>query len=141
MVDAIMKAGDAEESEVIKFADLIDLLAKHRLFISDSGLIAKYGKTKATADVNMKPRQRCCNKFTDFFLSNLSTLGWMSIYFILSVILVIAGVFTNDKKDWGMWSYGTGPVLSFNCVLVVLPMLRSFIHAMKNSSWLNKVNE
>lgn len=133
-----MKAGDADESEVIKFVDLIDLLAKNRLYISDSGLIAKYGKTKAT-DVS-RPSQKCCSRLSFFLLSNLSTLAWVSVYFLLSVVLVLVGVFTTEKGGWGKWAYGTGPVLSFNCVVVVLPLLRSLIHAMKGSSWLNKVS-
>lgn len=40
---------------------------------------------------------------------------------------------------WNMWAYGTGPVLSMNCVLILLPTLSSLVHAMRNSKWMNKV--
>ena len=124
---------------MLKFVDLIDLLAKHRLYISDSGLIAKYGKTKG-ADVTLNSRRGIGAKIVEFFASRIVSLSWLALYLILNVVLFVAGVFSTEKSGWKQWAYGTGPVLSMNCVLVLLPVLHSFIHLMRASSWLNMVS-
>lgn len=138
MVDTISKAADKDETGVIKFVDLIDLLAKHQLYISDSGLIAKYGKAKAS-ESNLRPRERCCNKVFTFLFTHIITLSWILAYISLNIILLIIGVLTEERKGWSKFSYGTGPVLSMNCVLILLPMMYSLIHIFRGSSFLTKV--
>lgn len=125
---------------MLKFVDLIDLLAKHRLYISDSGLIAKYGKTKGT-EVTLNSKRGTGAKIVEFFTSRLTSLSWFGLFLILNIVLFVAGVFSNERSGWNQWAYGTGPALSMNCVLVLLPTLHSFVHLMRANSWLNKVRQ
>ena len=123
---------------MIKFVDLIDLLSKHRLYISDSGLIAKYGKTKGAGSA-MSVKEKVCMKVSEVVSNHLPTIVWTSAYVMLNLVLLLVGMLTTDKTGWGRFAYGTGPALSMNCVLVLLPMLHSMIHAMRGNLWLNKV--
>lgn len=138
MVDGIMKAADADETGVIKFVDLIDLLVKHRLYISDSGFIAKYGKSKTSAR-NITAPKKCGSSLANFISSRAVAISWGLVYLIASILLMLIGVISTPNNGWGQWAYGTGPVLSFNCVLVIIPMMRSLIHNMRGSTFLNKV--
>lgn len=138
MVDGIVKAADADESGIIKFVDLIGLLVKHGLYISDSGFIAKYGKSKTSEKNNTAP-EKCGSSVANFFLSQSVTICWGLVYVIVNILLVIMGVLSTPKTAWSKWAYGTGPVLSFNCVLILLPMLKSLIHNMRGSLFFNKV--
>ena len=123
---------------MIKFVDLIDLLSKHRLYISESGFIAKYGKTKG-AESAMTMKEKFCMKVSDVMSNYLPTIVWTSAYVMLNLVLLLIGLLTTDKSGWGRVAYGAGPPLSMNCVLVLLPVLHSMIHAMRGNLWLNKV--
>ena len=83
---------------MLKFVDLIDLLAKHRLYISDSGLIAKYGKTKGT-EVTLNSRRGTGAKIVEFSASRLVPLSWLGLYLILNIIMFVAGVFSNESSE------------------------------------------
>ncbi len=69
---------------------------------------------------------------------------WFFLYVALNLVLFAVGVGVystrDDLKDtWSMWAYGTGPVLSMNCILLLLPTLSSLINVMRNSTWMNRV--
>ena len=117
---------------------MIALLAKHRLYISDSGLIAKYGQTKGV-EGNLNAMQRISSKISCFLTTHTSSVVWLSLYVILNIILLLAGVLSTSKQGWSKWSYGTGPVLSMNSVIILLPMMRGLINIMRGSIFLNKV--
>lgn len=141
MVDGIVKAADADESAIIKFVDLIELLAKHRLYISDSGFIAKYGKTKSSERKNIKATKTCGSRAASFLSSHVTSIGWGVTYLFINVLLLLIGVLSTPNNGWGQWAYGTGPALSFNLVLALVPMMKSLIHNMRGSPWLNKVRK
>lgn len=125
---------------MIKFVDLIDLLSKHRLYISDSGLIAKYGKTKAGAEASMKSCEKFTTRVADIFSNHLPAITWTGVYVVLNFMMLLIGMLTaSDQTGWARAAFGTGPVLSMNCVLVLLPVLYSMINAMRGNMWLNKV--
>ena len=57
----------------------------------------------------------------------------------LNVALLVGTVAAADGMGWERWSFGTGPVLSLNCVLVLMPTLKSLVHNMRSSAWMEKV--
>ena len=137
-----MQAGDPNGSGVISFVNLIQLLSEHQLYISESGLIARYGKTKGVQGGNLSRSQRATHKIKDFFVNNTSSTIWFALYFALNVIILAVGVGAADlagRRGWNLVAFGAGPVLSMNCVLVLLPTLSSLIHAMRCSTVMNKV--
>ena len=136
-----MKAADADEIGIIKFVDLIELLVKHRLYISDSGFIAKYGKTKSSERKNIKATKRCSGQAANFLSSHITSIGWGVTYLFVNILLMLIGVLSTSNNGWGQWAYGTGPALSFNLVLVIVPMMKSLVQNMRGSPWLNKVRE
>lgn len=138
MVEGIMKAGESSNSQRLPFMNLIKLLSKHRLYISESGLIARYGKTKG-AQGSANRWQNGSDRLKQFVSINLSSVAWFLVYLLLNLVLLMIGVLATDREGWGRWAYGTGPALSMNCVLVLLPTLSSVICAMRNSVWMNKV--
>ena len=118
--------------------NLIQLLSKFRLYISESGLIARYGKTKG-AESRLTMAQSFTDRVKHTFKYNLSFMVWILVYLLLNVVLFVGGFFSTNRQGWQRWAYGCGPVLSLNLVLVVLPVLTSLINAMRNSKWMNKV--
>ena len=127
---------------MISFVNLIQLLSEHQLYISESGLIARYGKTKGVQGGNLSHSQRATLKIKDFFTNNASCAIWFALYFVLNVLMLAIGVGAADlagRRGWNLVAFGAGPVLSMNCVLVLLPTLSSLIHAMRNSTMMNKV--
>lgn len=122
---------------------LIQLLSKHQLYISESGLIARYGKTKG---LETQARNLTFSDKLQNFLSEHATFSlWFLIYLALNLVLFAAGVgsYSTDMKyrdTWRMWAYGTGPVLSMNTVLVLLPTLFGLIQSMKSTRWMNIVS-
>lgn len=127
---------------MISFVNLIQLLSEHQLYISESGLIARYGKTKGIQGGNLSRSQRITHKIKDFFINNISCVIWFALYFVLNVIMLAIGVGAADlagRRGWNLVAFGAGPVLSMNCVLVLLPTLSSLIHAMRSSTIMNKV--
>lgn len=139
IMNGIMKAGDPEGEGAISFVSLVQLLDKHQLYISESGLIARYGKTKRSQGRSLSRGQKFTERIKMFFTNNVSSLAWFGVYVLLNVFLAIVGVLTAGREGWERFAYGTGPVLSMNCVLVLLPSLKSLIHAMRGSYWMNKV--
>lgn len=139
LVYTLSQAADPDETQVIKFVDLIDLLAKHRLYISDSGLIAKYGKSQATQS-NLTWKQSAWSKIASFFSTFGAAMFWFAMYFVLNVVLVLAGVLANDREGVAKWAYGLGPVLSLNCVLLLLPTLTGFKHILNGNSLFKRVS-
>lgn len=110
------------------------MLAKHRLYISDSGVIAKYGKSRAEG--NLSTIQQMYGKIASFCVKNLATIFWSCLYMILSFVLLLAGFLTHykDEEGWGLVANGFGPLLSFNCVLVLLLMsLKGITNSLKGS--------
>ena len=117
---------------------LIQLLSKHRLYISESGLIARYGKTKG-AQGNLSGWKRLVDRVKQGVMVHWTSLVWFLAYLLLNILLLMVGVLATNRDGWEKWAYGTGPVLSMNCVLVLLPTLSSVVHCMRNSTWMNKV--
>lgn len=141
-----VQAGDPEDTGAISFVGLIQLLSKHQLYISESGLIARYGKTKSASESNptQNRSQQASIKIQQFFYRNMNCLMWVLLYFALNLVLFAIGVGVYSRRDdlentWRLWAFGTGPVLSMNCVLILLPTLSSLIHAMNNSCWMGSV--
>lgn len=137
------QAGDPDDTGAISFVGLIQLLSKHQLYISESGLIARYGKTKGSS--NSSRHISVADKLQQFLYNNTTLFIWFLLYLALNLILFTAGVgvYSSNKaikNTWTMWAYGTGPVLSMNIVLVLLPTLMSLIHAMRSSQWMNVVS-
>lgn len=69
---------------------------------------------------------------------------WILLYVVLNLLIFAIGVGVYSRREdlensWRLWSFGTGPVLSMNCVLILLPTLSSLLHAMKNSCWMSSV--
>jgi len=139
MIDGIMKAGDPDEVGVVSFVSLIQLLSKHRLYISESGLIARYGKTKGAEGSRLNPRQLLLDHVQQFMLTHIPSLAWFTAYILLNLLLFVVGLTVTEREGWNRWAYGCGPVLSMNCVLVLLPTLSSVILNMKNSPLMAKV--
>ena len=139
MMAGIMKAGDPDGDGAIPFVNLIQLLSQHQLYISESGLIARYGKTKGAQGGNLTRMQRHAKRTKEFFSKNMAALLCFSVYVLLNVFLAVVGVLATSHEGWQRFAYGTGPVLSMNCILILFPSLTSFIYAMRNSYWLNKV--
>ena len=136
----LLQAGDPTGSGVITFTNLIKLLSKHRLYISESGLIARYWKTKETEQRSMSNRrERLVDATKHFIYTQLSSISWFLVYLALNILLMLIGVLATDNEGWKQWAYGTGPVLSMNCILVLLPTLGSLIQAMRNSKLMNSV--
>lgn len=147
----IPQAGDPDDTGSISFIGLIQLLSKHQLYISESGLIARYGKTKSSSDGGPTPQHHHQRhsvplgaRLQEFLHRNMYTLIWIMLYVALNLLLFAVGVGVYSRREdfegsWRLWAFGTGPVLSMNCVLILLPTLSSFIHAMRNSCWMNKV--
>lgn len=127
------------------FVGLIQLLSQHQLYISESGLIARYGKTKAaenSSSQNQRHRQSRMNTVQHFLHRHMYSLIWLLLYVVLNLVLFAAGVGAHSRTDvtgLRLWARGTGPVLSMNCVLLLLPTLSSLVHAMRNSYWMNIV--
>lgn len=137
------QAGDPDDTGAITFVSLIQLLSKHQLYISESGLIARYGKTKGS---DTQTRNLTFSDKLQNFLSEHATFTlWFLVYLALNLVIFAAGVgsySTNVKyrDTWRMWAYGTGPVLSMNTVLVLLPTLFGMIHSMRGTRWMNIVS-
>ena len=126
---------------------LIQLLSKHQLYISESGLIARYGKTKTSSESSSAQthRTRLLPRMKEFLHKNMSCLGWFLFYVVVNLVLFAAGVGVYSEREdlsdsWRLWAFGTGPVLSMNCVLILLPTLSSLLHAMSNSRWMSSVS-
>ena len=129
---------------MVSFVNLIRLLSKHQLYISESGLIARYGKTKGQETTRNQNRlQLIQENIEQFFYGNAFSLLWILLYICLNLLIFSIGVavYHNDKYEstWALFAFGCGPVLSMNCVLILLPTLSSLIHAMRNSIWMTKV--
>ena len=128
---------------MISFVNLVQLLSEHQLYISESGLIARYGKTKGVQGGNLSGSQRAAQKVTNFFFKNSSCMIWVVLYFVLNMIMLTIGIGAADragKRGWNLVAFGAGPALSMNSVLVLLPTLSSLIHAMRSSTMMNKVH-
>ena len=138
MIAGIMKAGDPGNTGVVTFMNLLPLLYQHRLYISESGLIVRYGKTKRNQG-GTTCHQRTVSRIKNFFHLNASLLLWFAVYLVANAALVTGGVLSNEKLGWGRWAYGTGPVLSMSCVLVLLPTMTSLIQAMSSAQWMTKL--
>ena len=139
-----LQAGDPTGTGVVSFVNLVQLLSEHQLYISESGLIARYGKTKGVQGGNLTRSQRAAQSIKDFFINKFSSMIWFLLYFLLNVVMLSIGIgaaYSTGRKGWNLLAFGAGPVLSMNCVLVLLPVLSSLIHAMRNSSMMNKVRE
>ena len=140
----VTQAGDPDSTGAITFLSLIQLLSKHHLYISESGHIARYGKTKGTISTSRNRRSPLLDRVQNFMFSNISALVWFMLYLALNLVLFVAGVghysSVKDVGSWTMWAYSTGPVLSMNTVLLLLPTLSSLIHAMRGSHWMNMVS-
>lgn len=126
---------------------LIQLLSKHQLYISESGLIARYGKTKASSESSSAQNRRTQlpSKMKEFLYKNMNSLVWLLLYVALNLVLFAIGVGVYSRREdlsgsWRLWAFGTGPVLSMNCVLILLPTLSSLLHAMSNSCWMSSVS-
>lgn len=146
MIDGIMKAGDPEDTGAISFVGLIQLISKHQLYISESGLIARYGKTKSAAESSTtQNRGRHFRQDTkEFVYGSMNSLVWILLYVALNLLLFAIGVGVYSRREelkdsWRLWAFGTGPVLSMNCVLILLPTLSSLVHAMRGSIWMAKL--
>ena len=137
----VPQAGDPDELGVVSFVNLIQLLSKHRLYISESGLIARYGKTKGAEGSRLNPRQLLLDHVQQFVLTHIPSLAWFTAYILLNLLLFVVGLTMTEREGWKRWAYGCGPVLSMNCVLVLLPTLSSVILNMKNSPLMAKVCE
>ena len=143
----LLQAGDPNDTGSITFIGLIQLLSKHQLYISESGLIARYGKTKSSTDGPTTQNQRrspLASRLQEFLHRNMYTFIWIMLYIALNLLLFAVGVGVYSRRDdldgtWSLWAFGTGPVLSMNCVFILLPTLSSLVHAMRNSCWMNKV--
>ena len=138
-----MQAGDPSGSGVVSFVNLVQLLSEHQLYISESGLIARYGKSKGVQGGNLSQSQRSALKLKDFFINNASCVIWVLLYLLLNVVMFGIGIgaaVCAGRSGWNLLAFGAGPVLSMNCVLVLLPTLSSLIHAMRNSSMMNRVS-
>lgn len=138
-----VQAGDPEDTGAITFVSLIQLLSKHQLYISESGLIARYGKTKGSDARNRN--LTFADRLQDFLSNHATFILWFLVYLALNLVLFAAGVGTYSmdttiRHTWKMWAYGTGPALSMNTVLVLLPTLLGMIHAMRGTRWTNIVS-
>lgn len=140
------QAGDPDDTGSISFIGLIQLLSKHQLYISESGLIARYGKTKSSSEGATQSQRRSplATRLREFLYRNMYAILWIMLYVALNLFIFAVGVGAYSRKEglggtWRLWAFGTGPVLSMNCVLILLPTLSSLIHAMRNSCWINKV--
>ena len=134
----LLQAADPDECGVVRFAELIDLLAKHRLYISDSGIIAKYGKSKAEGNLNLN--EKIFSEIGSFFSTNVSSISWIGLYLLISIAMILGGILVSEKDGWQRFAYGTGPLLSFNCILVLLTSLKGIIYVSKGNSFLVKVS-
>ncbi len=124
---------------MITFTELIDLLAKNRLYISDSGVIAKYGKSKTEG--NLSFGQQMFSKFASFFTRNLSSIVWFGIYLVVSVLILLGMVLSSEREGWQRFAYGvTGPLLSFNCVLILLVSLKGFAYSLRGNVFIVRVS-
>ena len=126
------------------FVSLIQLLSKNQLYISESGLIARYGKTKG-AEVHTR-NLSFSDKLQDFLSSQAIFLVWLLVYLGLNLVVFAAGVgaYSQNRSirdTWKMWAYGTGPVLSMNTVLILLPTLMGLINAMRGVPWMHIVRD
>ena len=83
-------------------------------------------------------------KLKQFVHDQKCNFVWLLLYVALNLLLfaIGVGVYSRDegKEGWRLWAFGTGPVLSMNCVLILLPTLASLVHAMRGSVWMNKVD-
>lgn len=139
----MLQAGDPSGSGVISFVNLVQLLSEHQLYISESGLIARYGKSKGVQGGNLSRSQRAAIKIKDFFVKSASCIVWVLLYVLLNAVVFSIGIGAaarGGSGGWNLLAFGAGPVLSMNCVLVLLPTLNSLIHAMRNSSFMNRVS-
>eukprot|EP00731_Ephydatia_muelleri_P027893 Em0019g766a len=69
---------------------------------------------------------------------NLLPLLYQHRLYITNAALVMGGMLSNGRSGWERWAYGTGPVLSMSCVLVLLPTMSSLIQAMSSAQWMAK---
>lgn len=139
-----LQAGDPAGSGVVSFINLVQLLSEHQLYVSESGLIARYGKSKGVQGGNLSRSQRIAQRMKDFFVNNASCIVWFLLYILLNVVMFGIGIgaaVCAGRSGWNLLAFGAGPVLSMNCVLVLLPTLSSLIHAMRNSSMMNRVSK
>ena len=124
---------------MITFTELIDLLAKNKLYISDSGVIAKYGKSKTEG--NLSFGQQMFNKFASFFTRNISSIVWFGIYLVVSVMILLGAVLSSGREGWQSFAYdGTGSLLSFNCVLILLMSLKGFAYSLRGNVFIVRVS-
>ena len=119
--------------------NLIKLLSKHQLYISESGNIARYGKTKGAQGGDVTGTERAASRMKEFFIQSSSSLLWLLIYLLLNLVLFALGVASSEGSGMRRVAYGAGPVLSCNCVIVLLPTLSSVVTAMRGSVWMSKV--
>ena len=54
--------------------------------------------------------------------------------------LFLGGMLSTDSEGWSQWAFGTGPILSFNCVFLLLPVMKGLINMMKGNIFLAKVS-
>ena len=151
------------DDDALPFTSLIPLLPKHGLDLLESGFVARgnraiahgnraitrsnsvvvrnvprsdrAGRTRGCVAVCRRPAGYLWYKLGGFW----QCLIWACVYVVLNVALLVVTVAATDRMGWERWSFGTGPVLSLNCVLVLLPTLKSLVHNMRSSSWMEKV--
>ena len=144
------QAGGVEEGgDTIPFAALVELLPKYNLVLNESGIIARGNQgSVAPGNLSRGPRrepfslcQRTLSSVRHCLRSYWPRALWTAVYLMLNVGLFVVGVTTTKKSGWRRWGYGMGPVLSMNCVLVLLPTLKSLVHNMRSSSWMSRVGQ
>jgi len=77
----------------------------------------------------------------EFFAKSASSIAWILLYMFLNVFALVVGVLLDNNHGLARFAHGAGPVLSMNCVFVLLPTLSSVIVALRSSIWMNKVTQ
>ncbi|XP_052785817.1 NADPH oxidase 5-like isoform X2 [Mya arenaria] len=126
LTDALFDAADEDESGTITFEEMRDELEKHPGVIENLTISAAQWLKPPSKQSSDKTWRRY---FTaDYLKNNLRKVVFFLVYWIVNVVLYILGAYNHRDHNWAyMFARGAGLCLNFNCMWILVLMLRKCI--------------
>ncbi|XP_053387037.1 NADPH oxidase 5-like isoform X3 [Mercenaria mercenaria] len=123
LTDVLFDDADEDESGTITFEELKTELEKHPGVIENLTIsAAQWLKTPDSS----KGKKSSFRYFTaDYWKNNYRKIGYFLIYWALNIVLYAVAMWQyRDSNTWVMFARGGGLCLNFNCMWVLVLMLR-----------------
>ncbi|XP_053387111.1 NADPH oxidase 5-like [Mercenaria mercenaria] len=123
LTDVLFDAADEDESGTITFEELRTALEKHPGVIENLTLSAAQWLKPPDSSKGKKSRLRYFT--SDYWKNNYRKVAYFLIYWALNIVLYAVAMWQyRESNTWIMFARGAGLCLNFNCMWVLVLMLR-----------------